>query len=736
MRAYVSSERKTGGLRHCVALGTTITLLGTIASAQPAAEPRTNLWVPDGHVNQVVEAGGRLYFSGQFSNLVSGFNHGAVYDLASGARVAQLPEIVGRVAVVVSDGKDGWFIGGGFSSIGHEARGNLAHLNRDGQLDPGWRADTDGGVGALAVHGETLFVGGGFRSVAGQSRTNMAAVRIADGEPLDWKRNTTTLGGVISIAVADGVVLVQEARVARSLPLAAYDRATGKQSSWAPEVKGDFFDLCADESAVFVVGDFRSADGMRRDGAAAWDFKTGKLLAWDAKAGCSPLPNPYDPERTKMRRVWTDGRVVLAAGNFGYLAGQPHKGFGTLDAKTGQPWTWSPVFESPPESGEFANGKFYAIAGCRIYEVDFDAQRIRPLGEKLPPGTRDLGVSGSRVCLVGWYPNADAVASPGLAAVDLNTGRPTDWHPWAERSQPKPNIAPYHLLAVGRRLLAVWPEDQNRVVWRIAALSLEGAGPPAWVSSVKGHVYAMVPLREQVLVSTLSPKEKRVLHCLDASNGRMALWGPKFEGAGGAAVHGMAVVGNRVYLHGGFERVGNRSLTNLAALDAVTGDPLPWNPKMDGKVSCMVAHDGKLFVGGTFKRIAAQERPGLAVFDGTTGELTSWSPEVQWEELNYPMVKHVSGLSLHDKALLVAMRGRLDVGIPGRRVYAFNSTTGARLAWNPRLLPEVRGFMSQTVVRTGPTGVCVVGDFQLAGGRSCDGFVAFPWLGLDSAAPR
>jgi hypothetical protein len=68
----------------------------------------------------------------------------------------------GVVTTVAADGAGGWYIAGGFTSVGGTPRDNLAHLLPNGTVDANWDANVDGVVYGLGVVGNTVYVGGDF----------------------------------------------------------------------------------------------------------------------------------------------------------------------------------------------------------------------------------------------------------------------------------------------------------------------------------------------------------------------------------------------------------------------------------------------------------------------------------------------------------------------------------------------------------------------------------------------
>jgi outer membrane protein assembly factor BamB len=88
-------------------------------------------------------------------------------------------------------------------------------------------------------------------------------------------------------------------------------------------------------------------------------------------------------------------------------------------------------------------------------------------------------------------------------------------------------------------------------------------------------------------------------------------------------VYASAYVGSTVYLGGSFQNaiVDGRLVKRkrLAALDARTGELLPWAPAINGTVFAMKASGPSLYVTGKFTTVGGQPRAGLAGINLTTG---------------------------------------------------------------------------------------------------------------------
>lgn len=81
-----------------------------------------------------------------------------------------------------------------------------------------------------------------------------------------------------------------------------------------------------------------------------------------------------------------------------------------------------------------------------------------------------------------------------------------------------------------------------------------------------------------------------------------------------------------IYIGGEFTHVGGYPRANLAAINATTGQLLPWTPNPDGFVQVMKAYAGRLYVGGGFTMIGGEAVRSLCSFDTAAHTLTNWRP--------------------------------------------------------------------------------------------------------------
>jgi hypothetical protein len=240
----------------------------------------------------------------------------------------------------------------------------------------------------------------------------------------------------------------------------------------------------------------------------------------------------------------------------------------------------------------------------------------------------------------------------------------------------------------------------------------------AWNPERGSNVYALAVGGSSVYVGGIFTSMNGVSRikaaALDAATGQLMPWDPQIEYITSNSVNTIRVAGDRVYLGGDF-RIGGLSRRYVAAVHPATGALFGWNPIVDGPVSAIAVGDSAVYLAGQFTQVDGAPRAGLAAVDIVTGRVTPWNPGANGDVL----VLERSGSTLYAGGLFSTV-----AGASRSCVAAFDLATGALKPWNPNVTPGP----VWALVPSGPT-IYAGGQFSAVGGHSRDNLAA-----IDSAS--
>ena len=396
-------------------------------------------WDPDcdGSVSQIVPAptGSPVYVAGSFASIGEKSRRGiAALDRTRGVPTSWDPSVAGSVdAVLLSASKHTIYIGGEFDSVGDADRSNLAAVNTKTGVATSWNPQTIGTINVLArMHGGAVGVGGELSSVGAVSRPRLALFDL-NGSLSNW---AAPLAGTAVHAIAaspDGARVYVGGnftlnRVVRSL--AVVDTATLAIAPWGPPINAGVWAIAPspDGQTVYVGGGFTSSGGQVRKRLAAYDAN-GSLTSWRSSAN------------GLVSQLVLSGDQLWAAGSFGSIGGEAHRGVAALDVATGLATGWDAGADanvsSLAVSGDriFVGGDFETIGGksrkylAELNAADGSAARWDPSPDDavhaldVSPDSKSLVVVGDFLKLSG--------ARRDIGEFDLSTGLLSPWNPSA-----------------------------------------------------------------------------------------------------------------------------------------------------------------------------------------------------------------------------------------------------------------------------------------------------------------
>lgn len=315
----------------------------------------------------------------------------------AGASVATTPDTTDKVAGTVyaiatqdadsdpaTPGSDA-YVGGLFTAVGGQTRGNVALIGADGRTDRTFLTSTDGKVQALALSadGTTLFIGGTFTQVNGAPRANLAAVDAVTGELRQgWVADTGgTRPDVTSLAL-----------------------------------RGD---------VLYVGGRFGAIDGIGRKRLVAVGATSG-----DVVRAFNPSPNAGVREVV----VGPDG-TVFAGGAFTAMGQQPRLAAAAVDGTTGAATAFNP-------SGQGGNAVTVGVSpdGTRffvttennvLFAYDHLTSNDPVWTVKTSGNTQAMAVTEDEMWIGGHFSQivTGKVPRTFIASLDPATGSVTEWDP-------------------------------------------------------------------------------------------------------------------------------------------------------------------------------------------------------------------------------------------------------------------------------------------------------------------
>jgi len=212
------------------------------------------------------------------------------------------------------------YLGGTFTAVRNQSGqnqgsyANVAAFDRNTRaVIPGFRADTNGIVRTLAVHGDTLYLGGDFTTVNGQPRARVAAVDLQTGAVKAFRADTNRVNKVVvagdRLYVAGTFSTI--GGVTRNR-VAALDLTTGAvDPTFDPNVNAMVNTIAAlpDRSKVFIGGLYSTVHGTATTRLTALDGFTGAVVA--------PTFTDVSGEALDLELSPDGSRLAAALGEYG-----------------------------------------------------------------------------------------------------------------------------------------------------------------------------------------------------------------------------------------------------------------------------------------------------------------------------------------------------------------------------------------------------------------------------------
>ncbi|MEL6562316.1 MAG: immunoglobulin-like domain-containing protein, partial [Bacteroidota bacterium] len=627
-----------------------------------------------------VDEANNITYVGGFFTRVNTASNGVELDPVSALNSKDYPQPNGSVFASVSDGSGGYYIGGTFTKVGGYDRQYLAHINSVGEVTA-WDPSPDNSVNALALGGGTLYVSGFFQNIGGQSREYLAAIDM-NGDATSWAP-TVSSPSINTIAVDGSTVYLGGSFTSINSTfqnrLAAVDLNGSLIPGWNANVGGGGFnvnDISVKNSIIYFVGSFTLVNGTARNRLAAVD-NTGTLTSWNPDANgivrsitfegdtayiggdftsittgsgtssrnylaaldMSGELTSWDPDafhtvnQNAVLTLSAVNGVIYVGGNFRSIQGQPRSRVAAITT-SGVLQDWNPSASGTARTltvsnnGIYVGGDFTAIAGiARSGLAAFDANGdVTDWNPSVNSSIRVITVGGDRIYVGGDFTEIAGAPRDRLAAFDTN-GTLTDWDPSAFGSVRDILVHGDTVYVAG-----AFPRISGELRSRLAAVHVDGTLTD-WDPSINGgsNIVNTLSLADGIIYAggdftTVGVETRNGLAAINATGtGSVTGWNPPT--AVGSIFNDIEMLNGILYTGGDFSVIGGTSVTNLAAIDAITGNATSWIPETDGTINALTIGSGNIYIGGNFTTVEKEARKGVAAIDDT-GAVLSWDAQL------------------------------------------------------------------------------------------------------------
>lgn len=549
------------------------------------------------NIYSMAHVSGTIFMGGSFTTMKgSSRNYGAAVTTAN-ALTSWSPNTNSYIQKVVPNTTGtSVFIAGDFSTVKGANFPYVAKVNAVNGNPASWKPQPNGQVYELVLSGSTVYVGGYFNTINGFSRQYFAAIDTTSNSPTSLIANTNNY--IHDLFVNDGKLyvagdfdIIQDVSRKR---VARINLVTGSVESWNGDnqinpnytVKA----IVADGSSVIFGGDFNFINGVTRNHVAAVNVST---PAHEVTA-FNPSPTYFSGAVDDMA---FHGDELFLAGNFSYLDEQNNYKYYllALDFATGNLTRSFEAYPSQSPNHLIVQNNQLIISGSftSIQMPSLDSVASRNYMASYDLTTNQLStdaynsdnvinsmlfepVSG-KLIVAGYFNLMNAVSRSNLAAINLNTGSPTDWNP-------EVNSTVYALAVDGQTVFA-------------------------------GGSFSAVN-------TSITPLTRSYLAAFSAQTGVATSWQANAD----SWIHALAVNKGILYVGGRFTTIKGAARNYGAAFSTTSAAIQGWAPNTNGHISTIAALANSIYIGGSFNTVKGTTRNFLARCNTTNGSPTSWNP--------------------------------------------------------------------------------------------------------------
>lgn len=445
---------------------------------------------------------------------------------------------------------------------------------------------TDGDTWLCESDGDRLYVAGRFTAI-GPYTGSFTSVD-ASGEALPMPATDGNVYAVASDGEGGWYIGGDFTRVGESdRDNLAHFNADGELTDWAPSVGGEVLDLAVSDTVVVVAGDFGSIGGQPRENLATVNRATG-----------NPTLFAPEPDHVVTAVAIVDD-VVYAIGYFSEMNGQPRNGLAAMESFLGNLLPLDPITSGAPNAILIEGDTMYVAGHLSVNEdpatrhvVSIDRLTGKADGvvdvvfsDGIHGSVFALAAAGSDLYVGGRFTVMAGEPREHACVIDRTDGTLGDW---------APSLAypPYH-----NNTPRVWAMTTDQTCVYLGGEFLLADGEP-----------------------------RPLVAAYDRETGELSSWSP--SPSGGPEVRDIVAAGDQVGFGGRFEVVG-RPAPGLGSLDQSTGEDTGWMPDLHFEklfrvsVLSMTHHEGIVYCGGIADLFDGPDDTFFVALDARTGEVIS-----------------------------------------------------------------------------------------------------------------
>ena len=709
--------------------------------------------------------GSLVYLAGAFTQVTGQTrNRIAAVNAATGAVTAWNPNADDMLFdIKVNQDGSKVYAAGFFTTIGGQSRQGVAEIDAATGTATSFNLNLPAGEYGMGMllspDGESLYLAGNFTTVAGQSRSNVAEILIADGSVTDWNPSPNFQARSFALASDGNSMFIggnftTVGGVARSR-FAQVSLADGSLLDFNPGATSSVWTIVADACKVYLGGSI-NASGWAGFSLSAPSLSVSQTLINLFTGESADISVTTDAENI----VWchsgeTSATVTVSPTEttttysvYGYYAGgcaafaevtvivcplvEISAGGTTSFCDDGEIVMLSATSDGGPASGSFSGagvsgGEFDPIAagiGTHVITLTLDGDHTPCVNEI----TLEVVVARCNAIDLTGAP-ADGACAGGPLSVDFEVvGDYNDGNVFSlELSDASGSFASPTVLATFEgtapgafNLTGALPNlSAGTYFYRLSSTDpevfsseaeLEIFNVPASSDAfpfANNNVNRVLRDGNTLYVSgnftQFGGQTRNRLAAIDANTGELLPFA--IPGMTNGQIWAMALKGDTLFIGGTFTTVGGTSKTRLAAVNKHTGAVYAWNPTADNTVFAIAIDGDDVYFGGNFANAGGAPHLRLAKANATTGAVAAWDGNAS---------AAVRSLVVYDGELFVGGQfTTIGAGAVSRnRLAAFDLSTGDLTSWNPGANNAVRAME-----RDGDE-LFVGGDFTNVGGQT------------------